>query len=209
MLTPEAIRCIPCGAYQENAFLVCPEGRDDAFLVDPGDGLAALQQAIKASGRKLTAILLTHGHFDHILAAQPLSELTGAAVYIHAGDAEMLEDPEKSAYNPDVSILPPPTGLKPTPYGETLTVCGCTLQVLSTPGHSKGSVCLYEPESGTLFAGDTLFRAGYGRTDLHGGDHREMYLSLMRLFEMPGETTVHCGHGPDTTIATERRRYGR
>ena len=208
MLKPENIQTIPCGAYQENAYLVCPDGRDDAFLVDPGDGLSAIQAAINASGRTLSAILLTHGHFDHILAAQPLAEHYGATVYIHENDAEMLDDPEKSAYAPEVCLLPPPCGLPRTCYGKTVEVCGETLHVLHTPGHSLGSVCLYDEAGGILFTGDTLFRAGYGRTDLHGGSERHMITSLTFLLALPGKLTAYPGHGPATTIAQERRRYG-
>lgn len=207
MLKRENIRCVRCGAYQENAYLVCPEGHEDAFLVDPGDDLAALQGAIRESGRRLTAILLTHGHFDHMLAAQPLSELTGAAVYVHAADAEMLSDPDKSAYAPEVCRLAPPVGLAYKIYGDRLTVCGMELEVLSTPGHSRGSVCLRAGDF--LFSGDTLFQAGYGRTDLHGGSDADMAQSLTRLLtKLPGETTVLPGHGGATVIAHERRRYG-
>lgn len=205
MLREENIRRIVCGAYQENAYLVCPDGREDAFLIDPGDGLEALEAAIADSGRKLAAILLTHGHFDHMLAAQPLSRATGAPVYIHEGDAEMLADPEKCAYAPEVCRLPPPSGLAWTPYGDALTVCGETLTVLSTPGHSRGSVCLMGER--VLFSGDTLFEAGYGRTDLHGGSDAEMVRSLRMLLTLPEDRTVLPGHGPATTLAAERRRY--
>lgn len=202
----ENIRTILCGAYQENSYLVCPEGREDAFLIDPGDDLAELQKAIEESGRKLAAILLTHGHFDHILAAQPLSEKYDATVYVHAQDAEMLDDPVKSEYRAEVSRLAPPNDMDYAIYDRTLTVCGEPLQVLSTPGHTKGSVCLYQ--TGILFCGDTLFRGGYGRTDLRGGSDSEMAKSLKRLFTLPGETVCLCGHGMPTTIADERRRYG-
>ena len=208
MLKRENVRCIECGMLQENAYLVCPEGREDAFIVDPGDDVNALLKAVRDSGRRLTGILLTHGHFDHILGAQPLAESTGATVYIHADDAEMLDDPDLSAYNPQCSRLAPPLGLKREHYDETLRICGLTLQVLSTPGHSRGSVCLLEPEGKIMFTGDTLFCAGYGRTDLHGGSDHEMIRSLRALLAMDGETAVYSGHGPATTIANERRRYG-
>lgn len=209
MLTSLNIRRIVCGAYQENAYLVCPDGREDAFFIDPGDGLGALQDALKASGRTLKAILLTHGHFDHILAAQPLANVTGAKVFIHAMDAEMLEDPDKSAYAPEVCRLTPPMGLAWEAYGDSVEVCGQTLKVLATPGHSLGSVCLYDVPGGILFSGDTLFEAGYGRTDLYGGSDREMVRSLRFLLtELPGGVAVYPGHGGPTTLARERGRYG-
>ena len=209
MLKINDIRTILCAACQENAYLVCPEGRDDAFIVDPGDGLHPLMLALQASGRRLAAILLTHGHFDHILAAQTLSELHDAPVYIHAGDSEMLDDPAKSAYIPEMCRLQPPENLPRTHYGETVEVCGTTLRVLHTPGHSKGSVCLYDEAGGIMFTGDTLFRAGYGRTDLHGGSDVQIVQSLRRLMTaFPGETIVLSGHGNETTLGLERRRYG-
>lgn len=208
MLQKENIRTISCGLYQENAYLVCPDGREDAFLIDPGDDVGALQRAIEESGRRLAAILLTHGHFDHILAAQPLHEWSGAPVYVHEEDAEMLDDPEKSGYTPQVCLQAPPRNLPREILGESIEVCGETLAVLHTPGHSKGSVCFYEEEGGVLFTGDTLFRAGYGRTDLHGGNDRMIAASLMQLFALPGDAQVYSGHGSPTTIKLEKRRYG-
>ena len=87
------IQTIVCGAYQENAYLLCPEGRAEAVLIDPGDDVSALRRALSASGRRIGGILLTHGHFDHMLSAGPLAQETGAQVYLHPGDAELLCDP--------------------------------------------------------------------------------------------------------------------
>lgn len=208
MLSQSNIRRIVCGAYQENAYLVCPEGRGDAFLIDPGDDLPALRRAVAESGRTLAAILLTHGHFDHMLAAQPLSEETGAPIYIRAEDAVMLEDSEKSAYSAEVSRLAPPDDPETRAYPLMLEICGAKLQILHTPGHSQGSACLYDPEGGVLFSGDTLFCEGFGRTDLYGGSAMALRRSLRQLFALPDETIVLSGHGPATTIGAERRRYG-
>lgn len=199
------IQMIPCGSYQANAYLVALEAREDCVLIDPGDDLKRLEKALE--GRTLGAILLTHGHFDHILSAQPLTEATGARVYIHPEDEEMLSDMDKSAYDTAATYLPPPTRLKAEPMGEALEVCGLRFDVLHTPGHSRGSVSLYLREAGELFTGDTLFEAGYGRMDLHGGDPRQMLDSLKKLFALPGETRVWPGHGGPTTIARERARY--
>ena len=208
MLRPENIRAVVCGAYQENAYLVCPDGRGDAFIVDPGDDLPALTRALSESGRRLSAIVLTHGHFDHMLAAAPLSRMTGAKVYVRSEDAEMLSDPAKSCFNAEVSVLPFPDAFLEDELPDEIELCGVKLKVLATPGHSAGSACLYDPEGNVLFSGDTLFCAGFGRTDLYGGSGVQLRHSLRALFALPGETRVLPGHGPETTIAAERRRYG-
>ncbi|MCQ2437267.1 MAG: MBL fold metallo-hydrolase [Clostridia bacterium] len=207
MLKQENITKVRCGAYEENAYLVCPDGRSDAFIVDPGDDLNALLAALEQSGRTLSAILLTHGHFDHMLAAAPLAERTGAEIFLADEDRDMILDRKKCAYHAEFCVLPMPEPFDTLPYGDTLDLCGVKLRIIRTPGHSKGSVCIYDPIGGILFAGDTLFMCGYGRTDLHGGSTNELVRSLRMLFTLPGETKVCCGHGSDTTIGDEMRRY--
>ena len=201
------IRALPCGAYQTNAYLVCPEGRGDAFLIDPGDDLALLRGALSDSGRTLSAILLTHGHFDHMLAAAPIQKETGAEVFVSEKDIELLTNPVKNAFNREVSVLRLPERLDAEPLEDEIEVCGVKLQVIATPGHTRGSVCFYDSEGGILFSGDTLFQAGYGRTDLYGGDMFALARSLKTLFALPEETRVLTGHGGETTIGAERRRY--
>ena len=198
---------VVCGAYQENAYLLCPENSAGCILVDPGDDLSALESAIARAGRTLAGILLTHGHFDHILAAQPLQVSDGAPVYVHAGDLEMLNDERLNSYNRMVSRLPSPNGLKAETIGDKIEVAGIQFEILHTPGHTPGSVCFYDAENAVLFSGDTLFCCGFGRMDLPGGSPAQMRASLRMLFELPGETRVLSGHGDETTIAIERSRY--
>ena len=199
------IQPVLCGMIQENAYIVSARGRDDCVVVDPGDDYPKLKQAIGA--RPVAAILLTHGHFDHILGAGALAAETGAPVYIRPEDTEMLNDPELNGYSlmgEDEMAGPAPAAL---PLGESILAAGLDFQVLPTPGHSKGSACLYLPGEGVLFSGDTLFQAGYGRLDLYGGSSEAMVLSLRRLFALPGDTRVYPGHGNATTIGEERARY--
>ena len=201
------IQKIVCGAYQENAYLLLPDGRDDCVLIDPGDDIMALRRALATSGRRLSAMLLTHGHFDHMLSAQSLQAETDAPVLVHALDRDMLCDASKNAYDAMCSSQPSPAHIETQTYGETVGVCGMKFSVMHTPGHTQGSVCLYDADNATLFSGDTLFCAGFGRVDLFGGSPREMRASLRTLFALPADTRVLPGHGIETTLAHERARY--
>lgn len=190
------IERIVCGAYAENAYCI-----DGELLIDPGDDLPTLARI--AGGIK--AILLTHGHFDHMLAAEELQKRTGVPVYVHPLDAPMLSDASLSAYNPEVSSLPQPGHIACTAYPESLF----GFRVLHTPGHTPGSVCLYHEAEKVLFSGDTLFRAGFGRTDLAGGSMHQLLSSLRTLLALPRDIKVYPGHGESTTIDEECRRYRR
>ena len=200
------IRRVICGMIQENCYIVQAEGRDDCVVVDPGDEYPKLKAAI--GDRRVGAVLLTHGHFDHIMAAGALAEAYGAPVYVSSGDAEMLNDVTKSDYagmlDLDQAGWP---AIDATPFPESLQVCGMDFTVLSTPGHSRGSVCLYLKGEGILFSGDTMFRAGYGRLDLYGGKMGAMLRSLKGLFTLSGAVRVYPGHGEATTIGEEKARY--
>ena len=200
------IKPIACGDIQEIAYLVYDDARADAVLVDPGDDYEKLSHALE--GRTLAAMLLTHGHFDHILAAGRLQQDTGAPVYVASEDAAMLGDPTLNGLD---SLMGQPTmdtpEIAPTLYGEALSVAGLDFEILPTPGHTRGSVCLYMRDAGVLFSGDTLFCGGFGRMDLPGGSHRDMRNSLRTLFTLPGDVRVFPGHGPATRIGDESRHY--
>lgn len=189
------ILTIPCGSLQTNAYRV-----DGMLWIDPGDAL------LPGSGdTSAEAVLLTHGHFDHMLSALPIAKRFGCPVFCGAEDHPMLSDPEAASYGLSPCTLPFPDGLEAEPYPEELF----GFRVLRTPGHTPGSVCLYHAGEGILFSGDTLFRAGFGRTDLPGGSMHALLSSLRMLFTLPEETRVLPGHGGPTTIGEERRRYAR
>ncbi len=200
------IRRVVCGLIQENCYIVQDEGRDDCVVVDPGDEYPKLKAAI--GDRRVGAILLTHGHFDHIMAAGEMTRDFCTPVYVGAEDAEMLNDITKSDYTGMLGLARADwPAIDAAPFGESLSVCGMDFTVLATPGHSRGSVCLYLKDEAVLFSGDTLFRAGYGRLDLYGGKMGAMLKSLKYLFTLPGEVAVYPGHGDATTIGEEKARY--
>lgn len=201
------IQTVACGVYEENAYIVSLSGGPDALVIDPGDDYPAIVKALTAGKKALRAVCLTHAHFDHMLSAPGLIKDSGARLYAGAPDLPALNDESLNLYDPDVSRLPTPTGLTGVAYGSALVLCGIEFQVLPTPGHTPGGVCLYAKEHGVLFSGDTLFLGAFGRVDFPGSSARDMRRSLELLFALPGDTRVYPGHGGQTTIAREKARY--
>ena len=187
------IHTMPLGAYQTNCYLLWQDGQDGCLVIDPGyEPERVLQQADRL-GKQIEAILLTHGHFDHVGGVRQLAADTDCNVYLCQQDLSM----------PQQMTAGPLYYTHTYGEGDTLTLAGITLQVLHTPGHTPGSVCLMAEDA--LFSGDTLFEGSCGRTDLPGGDTATILASLARLRQLPGDYRVFPGHGPATTLSEERR----
>jgi hydroxyacylglutathione hydrolase len=188
------------GPWDTNAYLVWDGRSTDALVVDPGMNAAEpLLQRIAANGLRLHVIANSHGHIDHIFDNGPLMRGSGAPLAIHPDDAYRLDGHNRYGFT--VERVEASVDLR---EGEQLHVGDLVLDVLHTPGHTEGSVCLYEERHGVLLAGDVLFRGSYGRTDLPGGDDAAMVASLSRLAaDLPAGVRVLPGHGPETTLERE------
>ncbi len=184
------------GEYQTNTYF-CFDENGNCVVIDPGMDGASVTEKLREKGLTPSYILLTHGHFDHILGVKALHEATGAKICIHADDAPLLSDPGQNAA---VYFYRGQTGSFPSTRADVLLhdgdeiVCGSfSFRVMHTPGHTPGSVCFRSGE--TLFCGDTVFAYGYGRTDLAGGDPEAMSRSLERLAAIPENLKLCPGHG--------------
>jgi hydroxyacylglutathione hydrolase len=188
------------GPWQANAYLVWDGRSTDALVLDPGMGAAQpLVERVAANGLNLHLVANSHGHIDHIFDNAPLMRASGAPLAIHPDDAYRLNG--KNNYGFEVE---PSVASRDLIGGEQLRIGDLVFDILHTPGHSEGSVCLYEERLGLLLSGDVLFAGAYGRTDLPGGDDQRMVASLARLArEIPGSVRVLPGHGPETTLAAE------
>jgi glyoxylase-like metal-dependent hydrolase (beta-lactamase superfamily II) len=205
-VTAPFVRTIPVGPLQCNCSIVADTEAGEAIVIDPGDEADRILLALAATKCRAVALLHTHGHFDHIGGTAGVSRATGAAIRIHAADRPLYDRlPEQASFfglsaEPP---LPPDGGFAD---GEKISVGRFRLEAIHTPGHSPGSTCfLLEGEAPVLFSGDTLFRRSIGRTDLWGGDTDTILASIrQKLFALPAQLRVVCGHGPDTTIGEER-----
>lgn len=192
------------GSYQTNCYLVADEETKAAFIIDPAGDLEQIKNLIDTKAYDLKYIILTHGHGDHIGAVEGLKEAYDADLLIHEEDAEMLRDYQLNLtfrMGKKIEIEADQTFRD----GDTLTVGDLELNFIHTPGHSKGSSCILVNDS--LFSGDTLFLNSIGRTDLYGGDRREIIESIKnKLLILPKETKVYPGHGQATSIKNELKK---
>ena len=192
------------GALGTNCYLLWDE-HGEGILIDPADEAPRILQLLTQHNVHLRMILLTHAHFDHMLATGELLRETGAALALHEMDAPALSDPCRNLAGLFGSgVMPTLTADRLLCEGDTVAVGDMSLAVLHTPGHTPGSCCYYVQTQGRLFAGDTLFAGSAGRTDFPGGSAAQLRLSLQRLAELPEETKVYPGHDAMTTIGEER-----
>lgn len=192
------------GEVWTNCYLVKNKETSEGFIVDPGAEEQKLLRKIKDFGMDCRGILLTHGHFDHIMAVNALAKELKIPVYACLYEHALLSDPSLSMTDSyDGCTITPDYELAD---GEEVALAGVKLKVLHTPGHTPGSCCFYIPEEDILFSGDTLFFRSVGRTDFPGGSMTQMQESLHRLLEeLPEEVQVLPGHELPTTIGQEKR----
>jgi hydroxyacylglutathione hydrolase len=197
---------IPVGPLQCNCSIVGDEQSREAMVIDPGDDIEQVMAIVRKHNLTVKQIAVTHAHIDHVGGAMKLKKLTGAPVLLNQNDDMLLKMlPAQALW---IGVAPPGTVTIDDPLrdGDKLRVGAHEAGVLHTPGHTQGSVCLYFPAEKTLIAGDTLFAGSIGRTDLPGGNHKQILTSLHeRVLALPDETLVVPGHGQNTTIGEERQ----
>jgi glyoxylase-like metal-dependent hydrolase (beta-lactamase superfamily II) len=197
---------LPVGMLQCNCSVFGDEQSREAMVVDPGDDIARVLEVLRKHGLTVKAIVVTHAHIDHIGGAQKLKQATGAPVYMNLNDTELQKMLDVQASWLGMRPVEPVEIDVPAKDGDRLVVGTTEFHVLDTPGHTQGSISLWIPSEQKLVAGDTLFRDSIGRTDLPGGDSRQILRSIHeKLLPLPEETIVIPGHGENTTIGREKR----
>jgi len=196
---------IMLGVCQTNCYFVYEEGKQKALVFDPADKGDYIYNGLKDKGFSVEAILLTHGHFDHIWGLEALKELSGAKVYAWEEEREVCE-------NASVNVSADtgrPCAVRADFYlkdGEEITLGGMSCRLIATPGHTKGSCCYYFEDDKILISGDTLFRESVGRTDLPTGSMGTLVRSVKeKLLPLPEDVKVYPGHGDSTTIGYEKK----
>jgi hydroxyacylglutathione hydrolase len=199
---------LPVGPLMTNCYILGNDDRREAVLVDPGDDADTILSVLKDRQLTAAAILLTHAHYDHILAVNEIAKAyPSASICILEEEKKMVEDPSlNSGIGGHTVTITPTTYVH---HNDRLSFAGAEFTVLASPGHTAGSCCYYMEGQKTLFAGDTIFQGSYGRTDLPTGSFEKMQESLFCLLTtLPEDVRVYPGHGPATTIGDEKRIEG-
>ncbi|WP_300667186.1 MBL fold metallo-hydrolase [Desulfoluna sp.] len=200
------IKDLVVGPIGANCIILGCEATRQAAVIDPGDDADRILKALADEHLTVTAIINTHGHFDHVGANKRLKEATGADILIHEADAGMLQELSVTAMAFGLQAENSPPADRFIADGDTITFGEKSLTVLHTPGHTPGGITLYCKEDNVAFAGDTLFYGSIGRTDLPGGNYATLISSIKnQLFSLPDATVIYTGHGPKTSIGTEKQ----
>ncbi|HWB33629.1 MAG TPA: MBL fold metallo-hydrolase [Acidobacteriaceae bacterium] len=204
---------LPVGMLQCNCSILGDESSGEAIVIDPGDDIPRILAILQRHKLRVVQILITHAHIDHIAGAARLKALTGAPILYNPRDLELVKlmDLQASWLGMPTPEVPPPDdtledgriiAIASAPDSAQPPIAG---QIIHTPGHTQGSICLHLPDHNLLIAGDTLFAGSVGRTDLPGGDTATLLRSIrQKLLALPDSTVVIPGHGPNTTIGDER-----
>jgi glyoxylase-like metal-dependent hydrolase (beta-lactamase superfamily II) len=191
------------GSFRENCYYLYREGSHQAVVIDPGDDGQGIYLKLTDKGLTVSAILLTHGHFDHILGCEALRKVTGAPVYALETEKVILEDAGNNLSRRFASACTVVADHY-VKEGDVLNLCDMSFLVIGVPGHTIGGCCFYLEESGILISGDSLFRESIGRTDHPTGNTEQLLTAIKnKLFTLPGKTKVYPGHGESTTIGHE------
>lgn len=200
----ELQQCV-LGPVYTNCYIAKNKETGEALIIDPADSPSKIELKVNAMGARPVAVLLTHGHFDHIMGVEAVREKYQIPVYASRQEEEMLREPSVNM----TDQMGKSCSIRPDVFLDDLQVfeaAGFSIQMIHTPGHTKGSCCYYLKEEGVLFSGDTLFCGSVGRTDFPGGSASQIRDSLHRLLAaLPDDTSVYPGHDTSTTIGYEKR----
>jgi len=191
------------GPLDTNSYVIGDEAEKKAVIIDPGDEPERILELIHEKGFKVSAIICTHAHFDHVGAAGDIKKSTGADILLHKADLDTYARAKDQAafWGYSLDDLPKPDGY--IDDGDEVSVGSLKFKVMHTPGHSQGGICLYG--EGIMISGDTIFQGSVGRTDFPGGSVEMLKSSFRRILELPDDTRVYSGHGPETTIGREKK----